>query len=109
MKERRVAKSPLAFWLDANGMTMREFSRRIGIPHSKLSGIIDGRALPGVIVAYEVERLTKGEVAIESWLGVDIAKSTIAGLRAGQPKEFQAESFRKPEPEEDEEEVDFDE
>lgn len=109
MKERRVAKSPLAVWLDANGCTMREFSRRIGIPHSKLSGIIDGKALPGVIVAYEIERLTNSEVPIESWLGVEIAKSTMAALRAQQPKEFQPKSFRNPEPEDAEgEEVEFD-
>lgn len=92
---------------------MREFSRRIGIPHSKLSGIIDGRATPGIIVSYEIERLTSGEVAMESWLGMEIAKSQMAALRAAQPKEFQPVSFRKPESveakedDDDGEDVDF--
>lgn len=97
MKTRRIPKSPLAVWLDANGITMREFGRRIGIPHAKLSGIIDGKALPGVIVSYEIERLTLNEVPMESWLGCDIAKSTMAALRAAQPREYQPESFRKEE------------
>lgn len=95
MKARRIPRSPLAVWLDANGITMREFGRRIGIPHSKLSGIVDGRATPGVVLAYEIERLTLGEVSIETWLGLDIAKSTMAALRAQQPKEYQPEAFRK--------------
>lgn len=111
MKTRRVAKSPLAVWLDANACTMREFSRRIGIPYSKLSGIIDGKAMPGVVVAYEIERLTNSEVPIESWLGVELGKSHMAALRSAQPKEFQPKSFRKPETEDDSEEggdaVDF--
>lgn len=97
MKQRRVPRSPLAVWLDANGITMREFGRRIGIPHSKLSGVVDGRALPGVIVAYEIERLTLAEVPMESWLGCDIAKGVMAGLRSAQPREYQPESFRKEE------------
>ena len=97
---RKVVRSPLAAWLNANGMTMREFGRRIGIDHAKLSGIIDGRATPGIVVAYEVERLTQGEVSIESWLGLDIAKAAMAGLRAAQPVEFQAKSFRKEETDE---------
>lgn len=97
MKTRRTPQSPLAVWLDANGITMREFGRRIGINHSKLSGIIDGRALPGLIVAYEIDRLTQGEVPMESWLGVHIAKEAMGGLRTQQPREYQAESFRSPE------------
>lgn len=101
MKTRREPKSPLAVWLDANGITMREFGRRIGIAHSKLSGIIDGKALPGIIVSYEIERLTSSQVTIESWLGVDIAKGSMAELRSRQPREYQPESFRKPEGDQD--------
>jgi len=106
MKNRRIPRSPLAVWLDANGITMREFGRRIGIAHSKLSGIIDGRALPGIIVGYEIERLTNTEVPIESWLGLDIAKSAMAALRAQQPREYQPESFRKPEGDQNDEQHD---
>ena len=114
MKTRREPKSPLAAWLDANGITMREFGRRIGIAHSKLSGIIDGKALPGIIVSYEIERLTQSNVPMESWLGVDIAKGTLAELRSHQPREYQPESFRTPEGVQDAddgegEEVEFDE
>ena len=95
MKNRRIPRSPLAVWLDATGITMREFGRRIGIPHAKLSGMIDGKATPGIVVAYEIERLTQGEVTMESWLGIPIAKDHMAALRLQQPKEYQPKAFRK--------------
>lgn len=95
--QRKSINTPLAAWLNANGMTMREFGRRIGIPHSKLSGIVDGKAMPSLIVSYEVERLTQGEVPMESWLGMTWAKKVMAELRANQPTEYQPESFRVPE------------
>ena len=93
--KRKTVNTPLAAWLNANGMTMREFGRRIGIPHSRLSGIVDGKAMPGLIVAYECERLTQGEVPMESWLGMGWARKKMTELRAGQPEEYQPESFRK--------------
>lgn len=99
--KRKHVSSPLAAWLDAQGMTMREFGRRIGLAHNKLSGIIDGRATPGIVVAYEIERLTQGEVSMESWLGLDIARSLMTKLRMGQPPEFQSADFRKSEKEKD--------
>lgn len=99
--QRKTVNTPLAVWLNANGMTMREFGRRIGIPHSKLSGIIDGRAMPSILVAYEMERLTQGEVPIESWLGITFARGRMAALRAAQPTEYQPESFRAEVPEHD--------
>lgn len=100
--QRKQTNSPLAVWLNANGMTMREFGRRIGIPHSKLSGIVDGRAMPSLITAYETERLTQGEVPMESWLGISWARNKMAEIRGRQPVEYQPESFRKKETDEQE-------
>lgn len=92
--QRKNTSTPLAAWLNANGMTMREFGRRIGIPHSKFSGLVDGHATPALVVAYEIERLTQGEVPIESWLGITIAKTAMTKLRMLQPREFQPASFK---------------
>lgn len=79
--------SPLGIYLkNVAKISLGAFSRAIGVSQKTVSEWATGKGMPQLVAAYEIERLTKGVVPMESWLGLPQAKSLMAELRSKQPE-----------------------
>jgi len=82
-------RSLLAVWLNRVGMTSREFKRRLGDNSaSRLSDLLCGNLVPGLAMAYEIERITEGGVPMESWMSSRMARKVLKTMRDRQPPEY---------------------
>ena len=81
--------SPLGVYMKACGISTELFARGVGLSPRGVDLIATGRSLPTLPVAYEIERVTKGVVAIESWFGLPQAKEILLAMRQKQPEAIQ--------------------
>ena len=79
--------SPLGIYLKVVAkVSLGAFARAMGVHQKTISEWATGKGMPLLPAAYEIERLTKGVVPVESWLGLPQAKAMIAKMRAQQPR-----------------------
>lgn len=99
----KAHRSLLGIWLNRVGMTSREFMRRLGNNSTSLmSGMLDGRTAPTLVIAYEIDRLTEGGVPMESWMSAKQSRDALSLMRSRQPEEFRPKKHG-PKNDEDEE------
>ncbi len=78
--------SPLGIYLkNVAKVSIGAFSRAMGVHEKTVSEWATGKGMPLLPAAYEIERLTKGVVPMEAWLGLPQAKAMLAKMRATQP------------------------
>jgi ribosome-binding protein aMBF1 (putative translation factor) len=65
--------STLADWMRRNGVRDNEVAKAINRDRSIVSRIRRGELVPTLSVAVAIERLTKGAVAVQSWVKDDAA------------------------------------
>lgn len=83
-KEAKVPNSPLHAWLRACGMSVKTFAGKLGVTVSEMARWDQGsqaKCIPMIPVAVEIERLTGGEVVVESWCGTAFGKFHLEALR----------------------------
>lgn len=83
-------RSPLGIYLRINGISTATFAKAMGAPWRSVQQWAKGAVVPHLAYCYEIERITKGVVPMEAWLGIPTCKEYIAKIRAYQP-----ESIRK--------------
>lgn len=66
--------TPLSEWLLLKKMSKNQFAKRVGISLQCAQNIAVGRSLPGLIMAFKIERVTSGEVPAVSWLGTELGR-----------------------------------
>lgn len=86
--DRRDA-SPLGVYMKTCGISTELFAKAINLSPRGVDLLATGRSLPTLPVAYEIERITKGVVPLESWFGLPQAKEILQRMRAGQPEAIQ--------------------
>ncbi len=79
-------KSPLGLYLKQNRLSEVSMARALGLARLAVQKLTRGESLPSLPVAFEIERITKGVVPIEAWLGMPRALEAVRGLRAKQPE-----------------------
>lgn len=77
--------SPLGIYMKGNGISKTAFSKAMGIAHKTTLELCSGKTMPGLVMAWEIERVTKGVVPMEAWLAMPQAKKMIASMREKQP------------------------
>lgn len=55
-------------FLKAEGLTQKAFGERVGIDRFRVSHILAGDTVPGLDLAARIERATRGQVPMESWV-----------------------------------------
>lgn len=68
-RPRAATLSPLGEWLDASGMDRDWLAGKLGVSRGFTDKLCRGHSLPGVEVAYAVEKLTGGEIDLKKWAG----------------------------------------
>jgi len=58
----------LSQWLAANEITRSDFASRIGVSQSFVSMLCSGAKKPSLQTLADIQRVTKGEVALEDFL-----------------------------------------
>lgn len=81
--------SPLGVYMLQNKLSERLMCRALGLSLKSVQDLAQGKSLPTLPVAWEIERITKGVVPMESWLGMPRAQALIRNMRAGQPEPIQ--------------------
>ncbi len=66
--------TPLAKWAEARGLTLRQLVKRTGLDHRCLAKVVEGRQMPSLVEAFQVERMTRGGVPVSSWLGTELGQ-----------------------------------
>ena len=84
-------ESPLRVYLKLNSVSEQSFARALGVVLRTVQLLAKGETLPTLPVAYEIERITKGVVPIEAWLGVDRGLKMLGELREKQPEGVRAQ------------------
>jgi hypothetical protein len=60
--------SALGRWLDAQGRSRDWLVEKLGIKSSSFAAkLARGDALPSIVLAYEIQKLTKGRVGLREW------------------------------------------
>lgn len=90
-QKQKMARSPLGVYLITTGMSVKSIARAVGVKFITAQQWAYGEAMPTIPYAFEIERVTKGAVVIEAWLGMPKAKITLARIREAQPEEVRAE------------------
>lgn len=54
-----------------NCITQHKFAKKIGISPNALINILKGSNFPRIPTAYEIEKVTKGEVTVYDWTRTD--------------------------------------
>lgn len=55
-------------WLDARHVVHADFARQAGISPRALRYILAGRNIPTLATAFQIERLTEGQIPASIWL-----------------------------------------
>jgi len=61
-------------YLQKNGLSQREFARKIGIHPSAMSRLLSNLTKPDVDLVFAIERATKGAVPAKSWVSSEAAR-----------------------------------
>ena len=71
---RPVEETQLSRWLEARGITLYTFHKRVGICYKSLQWWARGQMIPTLVHAARIEQATSGGVPIVSWLATSMAK-----------------------------------
>lgn len=80
--------SPLGMYMKLGNISSTMMAKALGTSHKMVLEWKRG-TIPELVMAYEIERVTKGAVPMESWLGMAKAKARMAAIRKKQPEEIQ--------------------
>lgn len=73
MTERREAfETPLSQWLERTGTTIYALSKVVGCTPRIMAAYSRNQTLPGLVYAFKIERATRGQVPVASWLGTPL-------------------------------------
>lgn len=62
-------------YLKHRGITQRSFAKKIGVTPNTLNSLIKGKSIPGLLLAYEIQRQTGGMVTFEDWIPEEVKKA----------------------------------
>jgi len=80
--------SPLGIYLTTNKISLSSFSRALGSDIKSVTGWARGETVPTLACAWEIERVSKGVVPMESWLALPAARSFLAVMHSRQSDEI---------------------
>lgn len=66
----RKKETKLSRWIDASGMTRDEAAEKLAINRTHLDMLCRGSRRPGLTLAVEIEKLTKGAIPAAEWVSV---------------------------------------
>lgn len=55
-------------YLKNKGISQLDFAKKIGTAHNNLNLIVNGKSIPGLKLAYEIEKMTGGVITLYDWL-----------------------------------------
>lgn len=64
----RARETKLSRWIDATGTTREAFATKLGVNRTYLDMLCRGARRPGLALALEIERLTRGGVPAAGWV-----------------------------------------
>ena len=70
--KRPKGDTPLSIWLERTGTTKFTLAKALGCDPKMVGRWADGRALPGLVYAILLERVTQGGVLVYSWEATDL-------------------------------------
>lgn len=65
---------PLRVWLDENGKTPYWIAKNLCVFPRIVGRWMAGQCIPDLVSAYKIERLTRGEIPVSSWLSTPLGK-----------------------------------
>jgi DNA-binding XRE family transcriptional regulator len=68
----RKRETKLSRWIDSSGMTRDEVAEKLGINRTHLDMICRAESRPGLALAFEIERLTRGELPASEWVSAPV-------------------------------------
>lgn len=74
----------MGVYLESNKISVSSFARALGCDTKTASSWAKGESIPSLAAAYEIERVCKGVVPMESWLALPGARKFLADVRAKQ-------------------------
>lgn len=80
--------SPLGIYLKQAGLTVSAFAKAGGWAIATVQQWATGENVPNLPAAFELERVTKGVIPMESWLALPQAKAMFARWRASQVGDY---------------------
>lgn len=66
----RKMESALSRWIDAKGMTRDDLAAKLGVHRSTVDRLCRGDRRPNLSLAFQIEKLSKGEVPASIWAKV---------------------------------------
>ena len=66
----RKTENLLSRWLDAKGMSRDDLAAKLGVHRSTVDRLCRGDRRPDLTLAFEIEKLSKGEVPASTWTKV---------------------------------------
>lgn len=78
-------ETPLSIYLRVGGISQSAFARAMGVGQKSVADWSQGSAFPSLTAAYEMERISKGVIPMEAWMGHPQARSQVARWRTEQP------------------------
>ena len=66
--------TPLLAWLRATGGSVQQISNATGYSLQTVYQWLYGQKLPDLVTAFRLEQYSHGGVAVEGWLGTELAK-----------------------------------
>jgi hypothetical protein len=80
----KLGRSPLGMYIKMNHLSLNSFARALGADFRSVQQWAYGEQEPTLAYALEIERVTKGVVAVEIWAGVGCVRERIAQIRERQ-------------------------
>lgn len=77
--------TPLGVYLASLDMTVKEFAEKVGIAESTMADWMYGKSMPDLVSAFELERLTRCSIPMESWLATPRAVVQLRAMSRKQP------------------------
>jgi transposase len=81
-----------ALWIESNDKKQRGVAEKLKISTSTLHDILRKGQLPGLKLAYDIEKYTKGAVTVYDWFDQAAQENKVISKKAAAPK---AKSIKK--------------
>lgn len=79
--KRPINQTLLHTWLKQHGISRNGFARMVGCNPKMVDYWSDGRCIPNLIYAFQIEAVTEGGVSADSWLGTEAGRLAWAGVQ----------------------------
>lgn len=66
-------ETPLRLWMEREGVYQTTLALALGVSQNAVQMWATGRVVPNLVVAFKIERYTRGAVPVSSWLGTKMA------------------------------------